>query len=128
MVPPGAIVPLHSHADPETFLPIAGELEALVDEDGRFAWVRVGPGDVFHVPGDAKHAFRNPAGEPAVMTIVSTARIGRFFREVGTAPDAGPPPPEHFAATSARYGYWNATLEENLAVGLDLSAGRVPGA
>ena len=89
------------------------------------AWVRVAAGDVFHIPGGAKHAFRNPLDEPAVMTIVSTGRIGRFFREVGTAPDAGPPTPEmleHFAATSERYGYWNATLEENLAVGLDLTA------
>ena len=24
----------------------------------------------------------------------------------------------HFAAVSARYGYWNATLEENAAVGI----------
>ncbi|MER8671192.1 hypothetical protein NKH45_29175 [Mesorhizobium sp. M1156] len=28
-VPPGVVVPLHSHADPETFIQIPGEVEGL---------------------------------------------------------------------------------------------------
>ena len=48
--------------------------------------------------------------------LVSTARIGRFFREVA-APSGDPI--EHFLATAERYGYWNATPEENAAVGLE---------
>jgi quercetin dioxygenase-like cupin family protein len=128
-IPPGAVVPLHSHEDPETFLTIAGEVEGLVDTGDRMRWVAIGPQGVFHVPGGAKHAWRNRSDQPAVMNLVSTNRIACFFREVGTpvAPrgsTAGVPPSEavveHFLETAARYGYWNATPEENAAVGIAL--------
>jgi quercetin dioxygenase-like cupin family protein len=111
-IPPGVVVPLHSHSDPETFLMHSGAVEGLVD-GGR--WVPVGPGDVFHVPGDARHAWRNHGREPAVMTLISTNRIGRFFREIAAPVDD---PVAHFLSTAQRYGYWNATPEENAAVGL----------
>jgi len=110
-VPVGAIVPLHAHADPETFIGLTGSLEVLVEG----AWTRFGPGDVFHVPGGARHAFRNRSSEAAVTFVVSTARMGHFFREV-----SGPPTPEaieHFLEVSERYGYWNATPEESAAAG-----------
>jgi mannose-6-phosphate isomerase-like protein (cupin superfamily) len=128
-IPPGVIVPLHSHADPETFVVTSGEIEALAhrsDED--FEWLRLRPGDVFDVPPCAKHGFRNVREEPAVMYIVSTGRIGRFFREVGDRVTAGRPPApvsrealERFLTVAARYGYWNATPEENARVGINLS-------
>jgi quercetin dioxygenase-like cupin family protein len=122
-IPPGVIVPLHAHADPETFVQLSGEIEAY---DGS-RWIRVRPGHVFHVPGNAPHAFRNSFGEASVSVIVTTARIGRFFREVGTAFVSGtqsaPPSPDvvqHFLEVSERYGYWNATPEENAKIGLTL--------
>jgi quercetin dioxygenase-like cupin family protein len=127
-IPPGVIVPLHSHPDPETFLMRRGRLEALTPTADGVEWTPIGPGEIFHVPGNAKHAWRNPATEPAVTIIVSTIKIGRFFGEVGTP--AGPsgattwPPTEpairHFLETAERYGYWNATPAENAAVGLQL--------
>lgn len=128
MIPPGGVVPLHSHGDPETFFAVSGEVEGLAHSSDGFDWVRIAPGDVFHVPGDATHAFRNRSDHPAVNVIVTTAKIGRFFREIGTpvAPGsavAGPPSDaaiEHFLATAERYGYWNATPEENAEVGLHL--------
>src|SRR4051795_7410419 len=55
-IPPGVAVPLHSHADSETFLQVSGEIEALVEAEGGFDWVRVRAGDVFYAPGGAKHA------------------------------------------------------------------------
>jgi quercetin dioxygenase-like cupin family protein len=127
-IPPGVHVPLHSHPDPETFLAISGEIEGLTESDGCFRWVRIKPDDVFHVPGGAKHAFRNLTGAQAVMIIVSTNRIGRFFREVGTptAPGAqslGPPSNEtirHFLETADKYGYWNASPEENARAGISI--------
>ncbi|HYH90061.1 MAG TPA: cupin domain-containing protein [Solirubrobacteraceae bacterium] len=112
-IPAGIDVPLHSHADPETFLMLEGEVEGLVASAEGFAWVPVAPSDIFHVPGGAKHAFRNRSGTAAVMNIVSTGRIGRFFREV-----ASPPTVEHFAETAARYGHWLASPAENAEVGL----------
>lgn len=42
-IPPGGVVPLHSHADPETFLAQAGELEGLVHYDDDSRWVRISP-------------------------------------------------------------------------------------
>jgi quercetin dioxygenase-like cupin family protein len=125
-IPPGVVVPLHSHADPETYLVVSGEAEALVEKANGLEWIRLGPGDVFDVPGDAKHAFRNPTRHPAVMIIVSTAKIGRFFQEIGTpfvpgARSAGPPSDatiRHFLQTAERYGYWNATPAENAQAGI----------
>lgn len=62
------------------------------------------------------------------MVIVSTDRIG-LFQEVGSPVVSGrqpaPPTPEviqRFLETSARYGYWNATPEENERVGITLPA------
>ena len=118
-IPPGGIVPLPAHADPETCLPISGEIEGLAHSGESFRWIEIQPGDVFHVPGGAKHAWRNPSPEPAVMHIVSTGRLGSFFREVA-APAADPL--RHFLETAERYGYWNATPEENAEVGLLLPA------
>jgi quercetin dioxygenase-like cupin family protein len=124
-IPPGVAVPLHSHADSGTFLQVSGEVEALVEAEGGFDWVRVRAGDVFYAPGGAKHAFRNQGQEPAVMILVSTCRIGRFFREISVpaASAAGAPSGEtirHFLKTFERYGYWNATPEENVRVGISL--------
>jgi mannose-6-phosphate isomerase-like protein (cupin superfamily) len=129
-IPPGVVVPLHSHADPETFLMQSGEVEGLVASDDGAEWVRIGPGEVFHVPGDARHAWRNRSREPAVMFVVTTNRLCRFLRENGTpvasrSAPAGPPSAEaieRFLATAERYGYWNATPEENAEVGLALPA------
>ena len=120
-IPPGVALPLHSHADSETFLQISGEVEA----EGGFDWVRIRAGDVFYAPGGAKHAFRNQRQELAVMILVSTCRMGRFFREISVpaASAAGGLSGEmirHFLQTSERYGYWNATPEENERVGISL--------
>lgn len=128
-IPPGVVVPLHSHADPETFLPISGEIEGLAYRSDRdFEWLRITAGNTFHVPPGAKHAFKNVGQHPAVMYIVSTGRIGRFFREIGErlTPQQPTAPSDEalrrFLIVSARYGYWNATPEENARVGITLPA------
>jgi quercetin dioxygenase-like cupin family protein len=122
-IPAGGMVPLHSHRDPETFYVLSGRAEVLEYSDDGFAWLPVGTGDLVHVPGSAKHAFRNGGSEPAVMLITSTERIGAFFREIATPGATWPPSPDalqRFLAASERYGYWNATPAENAAVGLVL--------
>lgn len=130
-IPPDVIVPLHSHADPETFIALSGEAEGLVVSNDRTKWVRIRPGDVFHVPGGAKHAFRNRFKESAVSIIASTSRIGRFFLEVGTPLDPNgkpdwPPSAEKvrkFLESVDRHGHWIATPEENARVGLSIPQG-----
>jgi len=127
-IPPGGVVPLHRHADPETFIAISGEVEGLTERDGRYAWVRVRPGDVFHVPGGAKHAWRNGSSEPAMQFIVTTSKLGRFFQEIGLPIGTGerhpvPPAPmmlKRLKEVSDRYGYWSGSPEENARVGLML--------
>ena len=109
-IPAGGVVPLHSHADPETFIVLAGEAESYTDGN----WATVAAGDVHHIPGNVRHGWRN-GPEPAVMHLVTTATMARFFREVAASP-------EEFLAISERYGYWNATPEENAAIGLTVPA------
>jgi quercetin dioxygenase-like cupin family protein len=123
-IPPGGVVGLHSHADPETFVVLSGRAEGLAVDPHGASWIEIKGGDVFHVPGNAKHAFRNPMREPAVMIIATTARIGRFFREVAsrleaTAGDGDPAAAiSTFIETAERYGHWLAGPKENEAVGL----------
>ena len=128
-IPAGVSIPLHSHGDPETFIVISGTVEGLIHRETDFEWVRVNPGDIFHVPGHAKHAWRNEGLVPAVMIIVSTSRMGRLLQELGRPmlplrPVAPPAPAEiqRFLQTSERYGYWNASPAENAQVGLALPA------
>jgi len=130
-IPPGVAIPLHSHPDPETFLARSGELEGLAPVDGALVWLPIRSGDIFHVPAGARHAFRNRSREPSVAIIVTTARLGRFLREVGDPiepglPGAWPPTQEaaqRLLATADRYGHWNATPEENAQFGVHLDLG-----
>lgn len=126
-IPPGGCVPMHSHPDFETFVQLSGELEGLSDAGDGWRWLRLRPGDVFHVPAGARHAFRNPASSPAIGIVASTPRMARFFREIGVGviPGQVPGPPSaerirHFLDTAAAYGHWNASPEENARVGLSL--------
>ncbi len=128
IVPPSVFVPLHIHADPETCIVVSGELEALTHSSASFAWVRLTEGDVFHVPPDARHAFRNVSPAPATMILVSTAKISRLFREIGApiTPGKQSEPPRraripHFMRTAERYGHWNAAPEQNAEAGLHVA-------
>jgi len=127
-IPPGVSVPLHSHADVESFYTLSGTVQVLSYQGDRFEWLTVKPGDFVQVPGGAKHAFRNTSSEPLVQLVITTPKLGRFFREVGRpiAPDAparAPSPDEirHFLRVADKYKYWNASPEENAAVGISLA-------
>ena len=73
-IPAGVSIPMHSHADPETFVMMSGTVEGLIDRNSGFEWVGIHPGEIFHVPGNAKHAWRNPGkaprGDPALPSNV----------------------------------------------------------
>lgn len=130
MIPPGVVIPIHAHPDPESFFILAGEVEGLAYPCSTPTWVTVASGELFHAPGQARHAWRNLAQEPAEMLVVTTAKMARFFREVGVPAQevtAGEPPSpavlKRFQEVSARYGYWNATPEENAEAGIELAFG-----
>ena len=129
MLPPGVSVPLHSHPDTEDFIVISGEVEALRQSPQGYEWIAAKAGDHLHVPSGARHAWRNASSEPFVTFIITTTRLAKFFQEVGqpVASTAQSVTTEGLAlflaryeTVSAKYGYWNATPEENAAVGIRL--------
>jgi quercetin dioxygenase-like cupin family protein len=122
LVPSGATVPIHSHADRETFFILSGELDGMTD--GR--WNTFRAGDVFEVAGGAKHAIRNVSGETMSLLLITTMRLGRFFRDVGRPAAATPLPAptaadlQRFTEVAHSYGYWLGDAEDNAAVGIML--------
>ena len=126
VIPPGAFVPLHSHVDMEDFFVLSGRAQALKQVSGGYAWVDAKAGDLIHIPSGVPHAWRNISPEPFAALFITTSKMGRFFQAVGRPATGAPQPvtPEdlaRFLSVSAEYGYWNATPEENAAVGIQLS-------
>ena len=125
VIPAGSGVPLHRHGDAEDFLVLSGEQQVLIQEESGLQWRDAQAGDYVHIPGDVLHAHRNVSDEPAVDLIITTARLGRFFKEIGrpVIDSLEPPTPEdiaHFVEASAKYGYVLGTPEENAAVGITM--------
>ena len=126
VIPPGVVIPLHSHGDREDFFVLSGEVEALRQGPQGYEWVAGKAGDYFHVPGNGQHAWRNVGSLPLVALMITTPKLGRFFQETGRPVTGTPQPvtPEdlaHFLSVSNTYGYWSATPEENAAVGIHFS-------
>jgi len=126
VLPPGVVVPLHSHDDDEDFLILTGTQQVLVEDAHGLQWRDAHAGDYVHIPGGIVHAHRNVSDEPAVDLVITSTRLGRFFRELAR-PDVGlrgPLTPEDLGqliALSTKYGYILGTPEQNAAVGIDLS-------
>ena len=125
VVPPGVVVPLHSHDDAEAFFIVAGTQQVLTQGENGLEWNDFHAGDYVYVPPGTLHAHRNVSGEPAVDLLVTSARLGRFFQEVSKPATEPPQPPTpddvaRFIATSSEYGYTLGTPEENHVVGIEL--------
>jgi quercetin dioxygenase-like cupin family protein len=125
VIPPGVTVPLHSHADFEDFFIISGRQQVLLPDAHGLHWRNVYAGDYVRVPGGIPHAHRNVSSTPAVELIITTARLGQFFREVGrhVAAVTQPPAPQElarFVETASKYGYQLGTREQNATVGIEL--------
>ena len=82
-IPPGVSVPLHSHADFETFFLLSGTVqvtsEKLEQPEDPLESITVETGQFIQMPGGAKHAFRNATTKPVVQLIVTTPKLGKFF-------------------------------------------------
>jgi quercetin dioxygenase-like cupin family protein len=123
---PGVVVPLHSHDDDEDFLILAGTQRVLIEDADGLQWRDLHAGDYVHIPGGIVHAHRNVSDEPAVDLVITSTRLGRFFRELAR-PDVGLRGPltredlGQLIALSAEYGYILGTPEQNAAVGIELS-------
>ncbi len=126
-VPPGAVIPLHSHADPEIFYVIEGSIEAYQATGTSSEWQTATAGDTVSVAGDVKHALRNISLSPTKCLTVSKTELYKFFRELAKPFDPmqppGSPTSEEMQAlfkAAAKYGYWLASPEENKEIGIML--------
>ena len=126
-IPARAVVPLHSHADPEIFYLLQGSLEVFQDDGTYSAWQIAKPGDVMAIAGGVKHALRNPEEIPVSAILVTQEQLCRFFLELGERLEPGAsallPSPEvmqQFFQVAARYGYWIGSPSENAAIGINI--------
>ena len=124
VIQPGVTVPLHSHDDPEDFFIISGTQQVLTQGAHGPEWRDARAGDYVQVAGRMPHAHRNISNEPAIELVITTTRLGRFFREIGRPVTHSPQPPtpdelDRFVAVAAQYGYILGTPEENAAVGIE---------
>jgi quercetin dioxygenase-like cupin family protein len=123
VVPPGVVVPVHTHPDREVLFILNGRLDALIGD----MWQTCGPGCTVDVAGEVRHAFKNVSGAPVSLLLITTTNMGRFFKDIGrpsTVEARRPPSPyeiEAFVATAQRYGYWLGSPEDNAAVGIMLT-------
>lgn len=120
-LPAEAVVPMHSHADRETFYVLSGKPDALRGD----RWEELRPGDVFDVRDGTKHAWRNSSRAAASMICVTTTKLARFLQEISIPVDdsVAEDPAQRFLRLVHANGYWLASPEENAAVGLDVNWG-----
>jgi quercetin dioxygenase-like cupin family protein len=123
-IPPGISVPIHSHDFVEVFFILSGNFEVIIGDEG-MRWIEVSAGDLIEVPSNVKHAFRNRSQHPVINFVFTTSKHGRYFQEIGrpaASRESIRPPTlneiQHFVKTTALYGYWLATPEENALVGI----------
>jgi quercetin dioxygenase-like cupin family protein len=126
-VPPGVVIPLHSHADPEIFYVLNGSLEVFQAEGPSAGWQTVNAGEVVSIPGDVRHALRNTSSSPMTSITVSKQELYNFFRELARPfdPNISPAPPtseemQQLFSVAEKYEYWLASPEENAAIGISL--------
>ena len=114
-------VPLHAHADVESFYVLEGLLDIYI-EDETPGWRKVAAGQNLTVPGNVRHAVRNSSGARVDSIMATTTRIARFFGEIATPPGQTPriPPSADDIARvhvkAAEYGYWMGSSADNAAL------------
>ena len=126
-LPPGTVIPLHSHAEPEVFYVLEGSLEVYRESREAKGWYSTQPGGVLAIPGNVKHALRNTSSTPTTLLLVTQEELFNFFRSIAKPFEAGkmpaPPSPEgmqQLLAAAAKYHYWMGSPEENATIGISL--------
>jgi quercetin dioxygenase-like cupin family protein len=125
-LPPGVVIPVHSHPEPEVFYVLEGNLEVYQESGAQQGWSIARAGNVVAIPADVKHALRNTSSSPATTVLVTQDRLYAFFREIAKPVDGQPgtpPSPEELQQlfiVAAKYGYWMGSPEENGAIGINL--------
>jgi mannose-6-phosphate isomerase-like protein (cupin superfamily) len=119
-MPAGVVVPLHSHADRESFYLLSGEM-TFYDGD---SWRILRQGDFVDVFGNTKHAWRNASESSASLLVVTTVRMGIFLQRVSSSVEtkvdtrADSRRQEHFFKLVQEHGCWMGSPADNKAIGL----------
>ena len=115
VIPREGFIPIHSHEGIECFFMLSGQQEVVVEEQGEFRWIVCNAGEFIQVPSGAKHGFLNRSAKPASSLIVTTAKLGRFYKEIGRPLDPGSQQKmptahelQHLMDAAKRFGYWMA--------------------
>ena len=66
ILPPGVVIPLHSHSEPEVLYVLEGSLEVYRESGEAPGWSTTPPAGVLAFPGNLKHALRNTSSTPTV--------------------------------------------------------------
>lgn len=97
-LPPGVVIPLHRHPEPEVFYVLEGSLEVYRESGQSQGSSATQPGGVRAIPGKVKHALRNTSSTPTTVILVTQHELYDFFRSVAKPFEAGqmaePPSPE----------------------------------
>ncbi len=120
-LPRGVVVPLHSHADRETFYVIGGNPDVFWGDH----WETLSPGNVLDAQNGIRHAWRNSGKATVSMLCVTTMRMARFLRDAAVGSDSlsSSVDTERFLRLVRENGYWLASPEENTAIGLRVNWG-----
>ena len=126
-MPAGAIVPLHSHSDRESFYIVSGEMN-FYDES---IWRILKEGELVDVRSNIRHAWRNASKSSAALLVVTTVRMGEFLQQVSSSVETrldsqvASGQKEHFFKLVQEYGYWLGSPEDNEAIGLSTNWHRI---
>ena len=126
-MPAGAIVPLHSHSDRESFYILSGEMNFY---DGT-TWRILKQGELADVRSNIRHAWRNASKSSASLLVVTTVRVGVFLQQVSSSVETrldsqvASGQKEHFFKLVQEYGYWLGSPEDNEAIGLSTNWHRI---
>jgi quercetin dioxygenase-like cupin family protein len=127
-VPPGGVIPLHSHPDAEIIYITEGSIEIFQAEGPDAGWSTVSAGQTVSIPGKVKHALRNVASFPVISVLITKTGIYQFFKELARPfdPNQIPAPPtpaemQKLFTLAAKYEYWMASPQDNAAIGISLT-------
>jgi quercetin dioxygenase-like cupin family protein len=104
-IPPGSGTPPHSHASPELFYVVEGEVTIRHFASGKPpTTVAARAGTSVRIDGHAPHNYANESGRPARMLVMIEPSMTAFFREIGTPEPQAEPDFARIGAAMQRHG------------------------
>jgi len=104
-VPPGSGTPPHTHASPEMFYVLDGELTVRHFAAGGPPRATVaGPGTAIRIEPMAAHNYSNDSRGPVRMLVLIEQSMITFFRDIGTVEPQAEPDFAQIGAAMQRHG------------------------